>query len=229
MTIYDYFGEWCKVVDLNEARKTLEYLQASKQKICPILKNVFLAFHLCDFDNLRCVIIGKDPYPQLVNNNPVATGIAFANSTETIEKNYSPSLKVLIESIINFSVPHNNITFDPSLKKWEEQGVLLLNSALTCQANKIGSHTLLWRPFIVSLLKSLSSYKTGIIYLLLGEDAQSYRQYINAQVNYILQEKHPSFYARTHTKMPDIWTKINNILIGQNGYGIEWYKEEICE
>ena len=222
MTIQEYFGDWSKVVDLEEANRVIKKLSSSNHIICPQLKNIFKAFNLCPFKELRVVIIGQDPYPQ----KGVATGIAFANSSDTQDNFYSPSLEILRESVIDYTIPHRTIIFDPSLEKWEEQGVLLLNSALTCEVGRVGSHYLLWRPFIISLLTNLSKCSSGIVYVLMGSQAQSLEPYINKQFNHVIHIRHPSYYARTKSRMPsDVWQKINNILIGQNGYGIKWYKE----
>ena len=222
MTIQEYFGDWSKVVDLEEANRVIKKLSSSNHIICPQLKNIFKAFNLCPFKELRVVIIGQDPYPQ----KGVATGIAFANSLDTQDNSYSPSLEILRESVIDYTIPHRTIIFDPSLEKWEEQGVLLLNSALTCEVGRVGSHYLLWRPFIISLLTNLFKCSSGIVYVLMGSQAQSLEPYINKQFNHVIHIRHPSYYARTKSRMPsDVWQKINNILIGQNGYGIEWYKE----
>lgn len=222
MTIQEYFGDWAGVMDLKEADGIIMKLSASHHHICPQLKDIFKAFLLCPLKNLRVVIIGQDPYPQ----KGVATGLAFANSSDTPEDSYSPSLEILRESVIDYTIPHRTITFDPDLEKWEEQGVLLLNSALTCELGKIGSHVLLWRPFMTSFLTNLSKCSTGIVYVLMGSQAQTLEPYINHQFNHVIRIRHPSYYARTKTRMPsDIWNQVNNILIGQNGYGIEWYKE----
>lgn len=229
MTIEEYLGDWTKVIDLNETNKILR--QLSSVHICPQRKDIFRAFHLCPLNSLRVCIIGQDPYPNMrmlpsKEKVPVATGIAFANTADTPEALYSPSLEVLRESVIDYSKPHRLITFDPSLEKWESQGVLLLNSALTCEVGRVDSHALLWWPFMKSLLKSLSTYHTGVVYVLMGTQAQNLEPFINKEQNHILHIRHPSWYARTKTSMPsDIWTEINSILIGQNGYGIEWYKE----
>jgi uracil DNA glycosylase len=167
------------------------------------------------------------PYFNIRNGKPIATGIAFANTSDTQEKDYSPSLEVLRESVINYTVPHRTVNFDPSLEKWEAQGVLLLNSALSCEVGRVGSHTLLWRPFIKSLLTNLSKYHTGIVYVLMGTVAQSFEPYINKQFNHVIRIRHPSWYARQRQRMPsDIWEEINSILICLNGSGIEWYKED---
>lgn len=226
MTIQEYFGDWCKVIDTSEANRILQKLSLSKKVICPKVKDVFKAFTLCSLHDLKVVIIGQDPYNNIVKGSPVATGVAFANSSDTLECNYSPSLDVLMESVIDFTLPHGNIIFDPSLEKWESQGVLLLNAALSCESWKTGSHTLLWRPFIKTFLTNLSAYDTGIVYVLMGTEAQSFEPYINPKYNHIIKTKHPSWYARNHIKMPtELWYNINNILIGLYGFGIEWYKE----
>ena len=234
MTIQEYFGDWSKVVDLTEADRTIRKLSAFNHIICPQLKDIFKAFTLCPLNNLRCVLIGQDPYPNLKTTVldgsaikiPVATGLAFANSLDTPDTQLSPSLEILKESVINYTIPHRTINFDPSLEKWETQGVLLLNSALSCEVGRVGSHTLLWRPFIKSLLTNLSKYHTGIVYVLMGTVAQSFEPYINKQFNHVVHIRHPSWYAHQEQRMPsDIWQEINSILIGQNGYGIEWYQE----
>ena len=234
MTIQEYFGDWSKVVDLTEADRIIRKLSASNHTVCPQIKDIFKAFRLCPINSLRVVVMGQDPYSNLKttvldgspSRIPVATGIAFANTSDTQEKNYSPSLEVLRESVINYTVPHRTVNFDPSLEKWEEQGVLLLNSALSCEVGRVGSHTLLWRPFIKSLLTNLSKYHTGIVYVLMGSQAQSFEPYIDSRTNHVIRIRHPSWYARQRQRMPsDIWQKINSILIGLNGSGIEWYKE----
>jgi uracil-DNA glycosylase len=223
MTIEEYFGDWSRVIDLFEANNIMLRLKALKQPICPKLVDVFKCFRLCKLHDLRVVIIGQDPYPNYVDGHPVATGLAFANSSDTTEENYSPSLKVLRDSFMDFSSPQELINFDPSLESWEKQGVLLLNTALSCLKDRVGSHTLLWRPFITSFLSNLSKAATGIVYVLMGSDAMSLEPYINKGFNHIFKTKHPAYYARTHSQMPNIWIAINKILIDQNGYGIKWY------
>lgn len=226
MMIEEYFGDWCKVIDLNLINDIVYKLKKSKDIICPSLNNVFKSFNLCPLNNLRVIILGQDPYSNLFNNKPVATGIAFANNIDTPIESYSPSLDILRESVIDFTIPHSNVTFDPSLESWEKQGVLMLNSALTCKLGTPGSHMLMWRPFLISLFSKLTLCCPGTVYLLMGSVAQSFEPYINKDFNYILKIKHPSYYARTHTKMPsEIWKQINDILKGQSGIGIEWFKE----
>ena len=226
MTIQEYFGDWCKVIDTKEAGRIIRKLMTSRQVICPQIKDIFKAFTLCKLHDLKVVIIGQDPYPDLLEGKPRATGIAFANPKGTPQKNYSPSLDALMESVIDYTLPHGSVIFDPSLENWEKQGVLLLNAALSCTLGRIGSHALMWRPFMRSLLTNLSNYDTGIVYVLMGAEAQSLEPYINPKYNHIIKVRHPSWYARNHTIMPsDLWHEIDKLLIGHYGFGVEWYKE----
>jgi uracil-DNA glycosylase len=225
MTIEEYFGEWSKIVNLKDAKSVLTRLTSLKSVLCPQIKDVFKAFTICSLDKLRVVIIGQDPYMEFRNNEPVATGIAFANRADTPDRNLSPSLKVIKDSVIDFTLPHGNIIFDPSLEKWEEQGVLLINSALSCERGKAGSHSLIWRPFMRTFITHLSRYKTGVVYVLMGSDAQTLEKFI-AGGNHVLRVHHPAYYVRTGTPMPsDLWRKINLILDGQNGEKIKWFEE----
>ena len=121
-------------------------------------------------------------------------------------------------------IPKNSCIFDLSLEDWEKQGILMINSALTCEVNKTGSHTLLWRPFIAELLKSLSIYNNGIIYVLFGRQAQSFSSYIGKN-NHVFNVFHPAYYARTNTRMPNIFREIGDLSFKLNGERIEWFKE----
>ena len=232
MTIKEYFGDWSDIVDLREADRILRKLSASNSIICPRVKDIFKAFRLCPLKNLKVLILGMDPYNNLRKTfsagegsafTPVATGIAFANSTDTPESSLSPSLEILRDSVIDFTLPSYSYTFDQSLEKWEEQGVLMLNSALSCELGKPGSHALMWRPFIKDFLSALTKHTTGIVYVLMGNSALSFANYIDANFNHVLKTRHPSWYARNKESLPpDLWRQINKILIGQNGKGINW-------
>jgi len=230
MAIKEYFGDWAHIVDLREAERVMAALKPKASVLCPRLKDVFKAFRLCPYRDLRLVIIGQDPYPQVVNGSPIAQGLAFAVPNGFSWKSFPPSLKVLTESVIDFSVPHHAATFAPCLEDWARQGVLLLNAALTCEAGRPEAHALLWRPFMVSLLKSLSLYSNGLVYLLMGSCAKSLSAYISHDGNHVFETRHPAWYARSGQKMPSrLWHDINSILKGQNGYGIKFCEEAYGE
>lgn len=197
------------------------YLKIKDEKyLSPNIQDVFKAFYLCPYDNLKVVMIGQDPYPQ----KDVATGIAFGNSSNTSEEDLSPSLQVIKEAVINYEVNHNAYYFDNSLEDWCKQGVLLLNSALTCRLGQPNSHLLLWRPFISKFLNNLSICHPGLIYVLFGSTAKTFKPYIKN--GHIVEIEHPAWFVRTGKKMPSkLFTDINKLLKTYFDTTIEWYKE----
>ena len=223
MTIDEYFGDWMKVLDRNETMKIMGWLRTvNKETLCPNIKDVFKAFKLCSYNKCRVIFVGQDPYPQ----RGVAQGVLFGNSSDTPENKLSPSLQIIKESVINFEIPHNFITFDPTLESWAKQGILMINSALTTEVGKIGVHMMKWRPFMIAFLKQMSMINPGIIYVLFGSQAQILEHYINKN-NYVLKIEHPAYFARINKKMPyHIWKDINKILYDLYGERIEWFKEE---
>lgn len=224
MTLEEYFGDWIRVIDKNLLVSILKVLdkEYKVKSICPEQNKVFRAFELCPYNNLKVVAVGQDPYPQ----KGVATGILFGNNKEVAEENLSPSLQVIKEAAINFEIPHNCIIFDQTLESWAKQGILMINSALTVEMNKVGSHVMLWRPFIARLLENLSKSNTAIIYVLFGKQAQTFKPYINGKFNHIIEVEHPAYFARTNTKMPyEIFNNISNLVKDIYNVPIEWYKE----
>ena len=222
MSLEEYFGDWIIVInqkELNTVIGTMNRIYSSK-KVCPAAENVFRAFDLCPYNELKVVFVGQDPYPQ----KDVATGILFGNKADVPEDELSPSLKVVKEAAVNFEVPHNSIIFDQTLESWARQGILMINSALTVEMNKVGCHTMLWRPFISSLLKNISETNPGLIYVLFGSQAGSFQTYIKTGT--VIKVPHPAYNARTETKMnPELFTDINRELKSKYGITIKWYQE----
>lgn len=227
MTLEEYFGDWLKVINRVELNKVLTLLNRmyKVKPICPTQEDVFKAFTLCKYCDCKVIFIGQDPYPQ----KEIATGILFGNRQDTKEENWSSSLKIIRNAVVDLHVPHNLITFDPTLESWAKQGILMINSALTVEMNKVGSHIMLWRPFISKLLKKLSEYDTGMIYVLFGSTARTFKPYIG-KYNDIIEIEHPAYFARTNQDMPsDIFYKINKLLKDKYNCQINWYKEEKYE
>jgi uracil-DNA glycosylase len=217
MTIQEYFGDWSTIVDLQEADRILKKLSASNCIICPNIGSIFKAFRLCQFHNLKVVILGQDPYPQ----KGVATGVLFGNKAGTTE--LSPSLEVIKEACINYEVPHPPISFDITLESWARQGILMINSALTCEMNKVGSHVMIWRPFIKELIKRISEYNPGTIFVLFGSQAQTFEPYIS-KFCHVIKVQHPAYYARTNQRMPnELFTQINTLVEKMYGEHISWF------
>ena len=211
--MYKLFKDWAKVIPENTLKETLRSLINiySKTPVYPDKSKVFRAFEECPYNDLKVVILGEDPYPQ----KGIATGLAFANENNI---STSKSLSKIIEAL---EIEENR--FDKSLVSWAKQGILLLNSALTVEENKSGSHILLWRPFIKQLLLNLQDYNPGLIFVLLGSEAQSFEYLLNPKICNIIKDKHPAYYVRTHTVMSrNIFDKVNEILYNNNGYKINW-------
>lgn len=225
MTIEEYFGDWLKVLDRQETMKIMGWLKTvNPNSLCPSIQNVFKAFELCKYKDCNAVFIGQDPYPQ----KGVATGILFGNNRNIPENKLSPSLEVIKEAAINYEIPHNCIIFDQTLESWAKQGILMINSALTCELNNIGSHVMVWRPFMTKFIKTMSEINPGIIYVLFGKQAQTFKPYINSKINHIIEVEHPAYFARNNTKMPkDLFSKISDLNKYLNGVTFKWYEELI--
>lgn len=220
MSIEEYFGEWLKIINTKDIlqiiKKVLPLYQ--KSKISPKYEDIFKAFRLCPYRKLKAVFLGQDPYPQM----DVATGLAFGNKKG--KSDLSPSLQILKDACTENAPAYSVIDFDETLESWSKQGILLLNSALTVEVGKVGSHMMLWRPFIANLLVNLSKQETGIVYVLFGEKAQTFSPYINKSFNDVVLTKHPAYYVRTHTSMPaSLFVDINELIIGKYGKPFKWY------
>lgn len=221
MTIEEYFGKWMRVIDRSEMTRVLNALRkVNPDKLCPEYPSIFRAFELCTYDDCKVVFLGQDPYPQ----KGVATGVLFGNKLGTVE--LSSSLEIIKEGCVNYEIPHGPIEFDITLESWAKQGILMINSALTCEVGRVNSHAMMWRPFISKLLKNLSKHETGIIYVLFGSQAKTFKPYINKDYNDIIEVEHPAYFARTGQTMPySIFTDVNNLLKDKYGTTIKWYHE----
>ena len=221
MTAEAFFKNWGEVIDFSELSKCLKRFNDSiwySQYVSPSQENVFRAFAECNFNDLKVVMLGEDPYPQ----PGIATGLAFGNKENTPIDKWSPSLKVLYNAAISSSpdLPQDNMIF-PTLEAWARQGVLLLNSALTVKNNEVGSHLLIWRNFIIKFLINLSSKRNDVVYLCLGSTAKEYIK--NIQSDNIVICNHPAWYARENKPMPDIFTVVNEKLVNKlNKTAITW-------
>lgn len=222
MTKEEYFGDWAKVIDTSELYKIMTWLKVvNKNTLCPDIKNIFKAFKLCPLTECVAVILSQDPYPQ----KGVATGITFGNNKEPL----SPSLEVIKEGVIDYSIPHNHIDFDNTLESWSSQGILMINSALTCSEGQVGSHASIWKPFMEKLIQNLSIYNTGLVWLLFGSQAQSFRKSIILSSK-VLSCYHPAYYARKGASMPeDIFKNFKKAIFDSSGKLINFYTEYSVE
>ena len=215
VSMKEYFGDWYPIINTTILNATLERL-SKESNYCPSPDKVFQAFVECKFKDLKVVFVGMDPYSQ----RGIATGLAFANAEETKPNNYSPSLKVLIDAVNKYYDDIPLGSFDCTLKLWCRQGVLLLNSALTVKENETGSHILLWRPFIISLLQNIVKIKPNTIFVLFGNQAKSLHKYIGNSP--VIEVVHPAFCVRNKSSLPNFFKEVDDIMIKQGSKLIYW-------
>ena len=147
-------------------------------------RQVFNAFNLCPFNDVKVVIIGQDPY----HEPGQAMGLSFSVPVGTT---MPPSLVNIFKEIQQDL--GNSIPQDGDLTRWSKQGVLLLNATLTVRAHEANSHQKLgWNQFTDAAIKALSDHRQGLVYMLWGGYARSKRYLINQQHNLVLESVHPS-------------------------------------
>jgi uracil-DNA glycosylase len=204
--------------------ETLENEERSYGMYFPLKKNIFAAFELTPLKLVKVVIVGQDPYPQLIvddNNNsvPRAQGLSFSVSKDdAIPSSLQNIYKELYNTYPGFVIPdHGDLT------SWAKQGVLLLNSCLTVRNGKPGSHSELWLGFVKRVCKAIAACNPTCIYLLWGQDAQKIKNMIGEK-SVVLEAAHPSgrsankgFFGCNH------FNKANEILIKQGHNAINWY------
>jgi len=119
----------------------------------------------------------------------------------------------------------------PSLLYLQDQGVMMLNTDLTCKLNKTASHKKLWEPFQKFFLEEIMFGYTGIIYILSGDESKRMKRYINPLGNYIFEIEHPvaASYAHRDWNHQNIFRKINRILKENNNFSIEWDNKKYQE
>lgn len=219
MTLEEYFGDWMKVIDKEELLKVTKNINIlyKTKKYSPQYKDIFKAFHITPYNNLHTVMLFQDPYP-----NNMATGIAVGNRNDVI--NLSSSLEVLKEAAIDYTVPHYGLQFDNTLESWSKQGILMLNTALTVEYGNPGSHSVLWRNFMIKLIKNLNTYNPGLIWVLWGTSAKSFRNYITS--GNIVEEYHPAYYARNNLKISrTFFRELKRTIKRQFDVDVEWFHE----
>lgn len=182
-------------------RQFIETERKTKE-IYPAPQHVFNAFALCRYQDLKVVILGQDPY----HTPGTAHGLAFSTVSQVIP----PSLQnIFIEVKQNFIDeflrdskqsyvnPEKVVLFKSNnLTKWAEQGVLLLNTILTVEKGTALSHKNKgWEEFTKNTITWLNDHPYQLVYMLWGNNAKEYKQYINTERHLVLEAAHPSPYS----------------------------------
>lgn len=190
-----------------------EYM-AGKQ-IYPVPKNIFNAFNMCPFDNVRVVIIGQDPY----HEPGQAMGLCFSVPDGVTPPPSLVNIYREIETDLGRPSPtHGDLT------AWARQGVLLLNSTLTVAAHLAASHAGRgWEQFTDAVIRALASRRDGVVYMLWGSYAQHKAEFVDASKNLVLKSAHPSplsayrgFFGCKH------FSRANEYIVAHGGIPIDW-------
>lgn len=204
---HPYLKDWAK--KLNAMRKTGMIIYPSRE-------NQFRAFQMTSFEDTKVVWLGMDPY-----GNKNASGLSFdCQAFRTPSWNKICEIHDLDPGVDSGFPTH---MFDGSTERWAEQGVLMLNAALTVPHGNGGAHLQYWAPFTRTVINKLSKRENPPIFVLLGKEAQEFAPNIPSDL--VLKYEHPAYAARQGRKWnaDEIFSKINQKLADKKlGEPIEW-------
>lgn len=214
--------KWLKIFTQEQGKTYYKDLSEKLEKdyknkvICPPKNQIFRAFELVNFDEVKVVIIGQDPYYGLNQ----ADGLAFSvNKSVKIPKSLVNIFKELV-SDIKIEFPKTG-----DLTSWAKQGVLLLNTVLTVELNKPLSHSKYgWQNFTNRVIEELSLDNKPKVFILWGNDAFKFEKIINSDNHLILKSAHPSplsAYRGFFGSKP--FSKTNSFLQKNNLGLINWF------
>ena len=153
--------------------------------VYPPADEIFNAFHFTPLSKVKVVILGQDPY----HNENQAHGLSFSVKPE--QKEIPPSLVNIYQELhddLGCYIPNNGY-----LKKWADQGVLMLNTVLTVRAHQANSHRGIgWEEFTDAAIMALNSQDRPIVFILWGAPAQRKARMLDNPKHLILKAPHPS-------------------------------------
>ena len=181
---------------------------------CPAGKDIFRAFDLTPFDDVKVVILGQDPY----HTPGAAMGFCFSVNDGNRPQ---PSLQNIFHELrddVGVERRHTDLT------DWAEQGVFLLNSVLTVRARQAGSHANKgWETFTDSAIARLSDQRDGLVFILWGSYAIAKRALIDTGKHLVLTSPHPSpFSARKGFFGSKPFSRTNDYLAAHGKEPIRW-------
>ncbi|MGD1527006.1 uracil-DNA glycosylase [Vibrio harveyi] len=167
--------------------------EVQSENVFPLEEDIFKAFTKTSFDDVSLVILGQDPYHQKKSNGnelvPQAMGLSFS-----VPKGVQvpPSLKNIYK-VIKASNPKFEIPDHGDLTPWTEQGVLLLNTALTVEEGKAGSHSKFgWSKFTEVVINALAQREKPIVFLSWGRHAHKVTNALESTHHVVIKTSHPS-------------------------------------
>ena len=215
-------NHWDKVLDheYHEEyfKKIIAFInQAYKEReIFPPKSRILRALSLTDYDDVRVVILGQDPYHGVGEAN----GLAFAVSDGV---KLPPSLRNIYKEL------YNDLGIEPAsvgnLECWAKDGVLLLNAVLTVEKDKPASHKFLgWENFTDAIIKSLNDKDTPVVFILWGNFARSKKSLITNPKHYVIESAHPSPFSANYGFFGSKpFSKTNDFLKKNHLKEIDWH------
>lgn len=182
--------------------------------VFPPYENIFDALRFTDYDEVKVVILGQDPYHGLGE----AHGLSFSVK-EGVRK--PPSLQNIFKELNN---DLGIVRTASDLTDWAKQGVLLLNSIMTVEQDRPLSHKDKgWENFTDFIIRSLNEREEPVIFLLWGSYARSKKEFITNKQHYVIESVHPSpLSANRGFFGSKPFSKINKILVDNKQSKIEW-------
>lgn len=200
------------MVKLSEGLK-----EARRRKVIyPEPENIFRAFEYTPFSKVKVIWIGMDPY-----NKGEANGLSFDCSRVDY---LTPSWRKIFDEYDKTYPTHFAVDLmDGSLKRWAEQGVFLLNAALTVPKGEPGKHLKHWKPFTEKVLQLLAQDKNPKVFVALGKNAEELLKDNHGEHALLIRE-HPAYAARQGRLWDGNWIfhQINNEFIKHNVDTIDW-------
>ena len=195
---------------------TREY---QEQTVYPTAEDMFNAFHFTPLSKVKVLILGQDPY----HNQMQAHGLSFSVPLQQHE--IPPSLQNIYKELhedCGCYIPDNGY-----LKKWADQGVLLLNTVLTVRAHQANSHKGKgWEQFTDAIIRAVNEQDRPVVYLLWGKPAQSKIPMLTNPAHLVLTAPHPSplssyrgFFGCKH------FSQANEFLTARGETPIDWQIE----
>ena len=154
----------------------------------PPAQDIMAALELTPLDEVKCVILGQDPY----HNPNEAMGLSFSvRKGVRVPPSLQNIYKELHDEIPSFRIPaHGDLT------SWAKQGVLLLNAALTVRAHQPASHAQSgWQKYTDEILRAVDAQDRPVVYMLWGRFARDKAQYLSNPRHLVLESPHPSPYS----------------------------------
>ena len=190
--------------------------QIYKEKIVfPPKTKILKALTTTDYNDVKVVILGQDPYHGVGEAN----GLAFSVSDGI---KLPPSLRNIYKELHDdLGIPISN---KGNLECWAKEGVLLLNAVLTVEKDKPASHKNVgWETFTDTIIQKLNKKETPIVFILWGAFARSKKKYITNPKHLVIESPHPSpFSANNGFFGSKPFSRTNNFLIQNHITPIDW-------